>query len=320
MSAYHESVMKNEMLHHLNVQNIHTEGVIVDGTLGDGGHTEFILKNTSPEIRVFAIDRDRAAIERARERLSPFRDRVTLAHGNLGDLKNLAAQNGIIRIAGLLMDLGVSSPQLDTPARGFSIQHDGPLDMRMDSSQKTSAADLLKKLSDAELTTVIKNFGEERYAKRIVRAIRKEQAQRPITTTSQLAMIVAKATAAASSSSPRRARIHPATRTFQALRIAVNDELEQLKLALRDAIGLLNSAARLVVISFHSLEDRIVKTFFRDEQKGCACPPTMPTCICGRTPTLKILTRKPIVPSDEEAQRNPRSASAKLRVAERIYA
>ena len=311
MPAYHESVMKNEVLHYLNV---HMEGVIVDGTLGDGGHTEFILKNTAPKIRVFAIDRDRSAIERAKKRLSPFRDRVTLTHGNLGDLKSLAAQHGITRIVGLLMDLGVSSPQLDTPERGFSIQHDGPLDMRMNPSQKTSAADLLKKLSDAELVAIIKNFGEERYSKRIVRAIRKEQAERPITTTGQLSRIVARVV-----TSPRHTRIHPATRTFQALRIAVNDELEQLKLALQGVIGLLNSTARLVVISFHSLEDRIVKTFFRDEQKGCSCPPKIPMCICGRTQTLKILTRKPIVPSEEEVARNPRSISAKLRVAERIY-
>jgi 16S rRNA (cytosine1402-N4)-methyltransferase len=311
MPAYHESVMKNEVLHYLNV---HMEGVIVDGTLGDGGHTEFILKNTAPKIRVFAIDRDRSAIERAKKRLSPFRDRVTLTHGNLGDLKSLAAQHGITRIVGLLMDLGVSSPQLDTPERGFSIQHDGPLDMRMNPSQKTSAADLLKELSDAELAAIIKNFGEERYSKRIVRAIRKEQAERPITTTGQLSRIVARVV-----TSPRHTRIHPATRTFQALRIAVNDELEQLKLALQGVIGLLNSTARLVVISFHSLEDRIVKTFFRDEQKGCSCPPKIPMCICGRTQTLKILTRKPIVPSEEEVARNPRSISAKLRVAERIY-
>ena len=311
MPAYHESVMKNEVLHYLNV---HMEGVIVDGTLGDGGHTEFILKNTAPKIRVFAIDRDRSAIERAKKRLSPFRDRVTLTHGNLGDLKSLAAQHGITRIVGLLMDLGVSSPQLDTPERGFSIQHDGPLDMRMNPSQKTSAADLLKELSDAELAAIIKNFGEERYSKRIVRAIRKEQAERPITTTNQLSRIVARVV-----TSPRHTRIHPATRTFQALRIAVNDELEQLKLALQGVIGLLNSTARLVVISFHSLEDRIVKTFFRDEQKGCSCPPKIPMCICGRTQTLKILTRKPIVPSEEEVARNPRSISAKLRVAERIY-
>jgi 16S rRNA (cytosine1402-N4)-methyltransferase len=303
--------MKKEVLHYLN---IHMEGVIVDGTLGDGGHTEFILKNTAPEIRVFAIDRDKSAIERAGERLSPFRDRITLAHGNLGNLKNLAAQNGISRIVGLLMDLGVSSPQLDTPGRGFSIKHDGPLDMRMDSSQKFSAADLLENLSDGELASIIKNFGEERYAKRIVRAIRREQAERSITTTGQLSRIVARVV-----TSPRHSRIHPATKTFQALRIAVNDELEQLKTALSDMLGLLESKARVAVISFHSLEDRIVKTFFRDEEKGCSCPPRMPICVCGKTPTLKVLTRKPIVPSKEEVTHNPRSVSAKLRVAERIY-
>jgi 16S rRNA (cytosine1402-N4)-methyltransferase len=306
MPAYHESIMKNEVLHYLNV---HEEGVIVDGTLGDGGHTEFILKNTAPEIRVFAIDRDPSAIERAKERLSPFQDRVTLAHGNLGDIKNLAFENGITQI-----DLGVSSPQLDTPERGFSIQHDGPLDMRMDPSQKTSAADLLRNLSDAELVSIIKNFGEERYAKRVVRAIRREQIERPITTTGQLSKIVAKVVV-----SSRHSRIHPATRTFQALRIAVNDELGQLEFALRGVMGLLNSTARIAVISFHSLEDRIVKTFFRDEQKGCSCPPKMPMCVCGREPTLKILTRKPLTPSEEEVARNPRSVSAKLRVAERIY-
>lgn len=311
MPTYHESVMSNEVLHYLNV---HMEGVIVDGTLGDGGHTEFILKNTAPEIRVFAIDRDRSAIKRASERLSPFHGRVTLAHGNLGDLKSLAAQNGITSVVGLIMDLGVSSPQLDTPERGFSIQHDGPLDMRMDSSQKTSAADLLVKLSDAELASIIKNFGEERYAKRVVRAIRKEQEERPVTSTGQLSRIVAKAV-----TSPRHSRIHPATRTFQALRIAVNDELEQLKTALADMIDLLHSKARVAVISFHSLEDRIVKNFFRDEEKGCSCPPRIPICVCGRTQTLKVLTRKPLVPSKEEVAQNPRSISAKLRVAERVY-
>ena len=311
MPTYHESVMSSEVLHYLNV---HMEGVIVDGTLGDGGHTEFILKNTAPEIRVFAIDRDRSAIKRARERLSPFRNRVTFAHGNLGDLKNLAAQNGITRVVGLLMDLGVSSPQLDTPERGFSIRHDGPLDMRMDSSQKTSAADLLVKLTDVELVSIIKNFGEERYAKRVVRAIRREQEELPITTTGQLSRIVAKVV-----TSPRHSRIHPATRTFQALRIAVNDELEQLKTALADMIDLLHSGARVAVISFHSLEDRIVKTFFRDEEKGCSCPPKIPICVCGRTQTLKVLTRKPLVPSEEELAINPRSVSAKLRVAEKVY-
>ena len=311
MPTYHESVMRNEVLHYLNV---HMEGVIVDGTLGDGGHTEFILKNTAPEIRVLAIDRDSSAIERASERLSPFRNRVTLAHGNLGDIKELAAENGITSVVGVLMDLGVSSPQLDTAGRGFSIQHDGPLDMRMDSSQKTSAADLLIKLSDAELASIIKDYGEERYAKRVVRAIRREQEERPITTTGQLSRIVARVV-----KSSRHSRIHPATRTFQALRIAVNDELEQLKTALAGMMGLLHSTARVAVISFHSLEDRIVKTFFRDEEKGCSCPPKIPICVCGRMPALKILTRKPLVPSEEEVAQNPRSCSAKLRVAERIH-
>ena len=311
MPTYHESVMRNEVLHYLNV---HMEGVIVDGTLGDGGHTEFILKNTAPEIRVLAIDRDSSAIERASERLSPFRDRVTLAHGNLGDIKELANENGITSVVGVLMDLGVSSPQLDTAERGFSIQHDGPLDMRMDSSQKTSAADLLIKLSDAELASIIKDYGEERYAKRVVRAIRREQEERPITTTGQLSRIVARVV-----KSSRHSRIHPATRTFQALRIAVNDELEQLKTALAGMMGLLHSTARVAVISFHSLEDRIVKTFFRDEEKGCSCPPKIPICVCGRMPALKILTRKPLVPSEEEVAQNPRSCSAKLRVAERIH-
>jgi 16S rRNA (cytosine1402-N4)-methyltransferase len=311
MPTYHESVMRNEVLHYLNV---HMEGVIVDGTLGDGGHTEFILKNTAPEIRVLAIDRDSSAIERASERLSPFRDRVTLAHGNLGDIKELAAENGITSVVGVLMDLGVSSPQLDTAGRGFSIQHDGPLDMRMDSSQKTSAADLLIKLSDAELASIIKDYGEERYAKRVVRAIRREQEERPITTTGQLSRIVARVV-----KSSRHSRIHPATRTFQALRIAVNDELEQLKTALAGMMGLLHSTARVAVISFHSLEDRIVKTFFRDEEKGCSCPPKIPICVCGRMPALKILTRKPLVPSEEEVAQNPRSCSAKMRVAERIH-
>ena len=311
MPTYHESVMRNEVLHYLNV---HMEGVIVDGTLGDGVHTEFILKNTAPEIRVLAIDLDSSAIERAKERLSPFRGRVTLAHGNLGDIKELAAENGITSVVGVLMDLGVSSPQLDTAGRGFSIQHDGPLDMRMDSSQKTSAADLLIKLSDAELASIIKDYGEERYAKRVVRAIRREQEERPITTTGQLSRIVARVV-----KSSRHSRIHPATRTFQALRIAVNDELEQLKTALAGMMGLLHSTARVAVISFHSLEDRIVKTFFRDEEKGCSCPPKIPICVCGRMPALKILTRKPLVPSEEEVAQNPRSCSAKLRVAERIH-
>ena len=311
MPTYHESIMKNEVLHYLN---IHMEGVIVDGTLGDGGHTEFILKNTGPKTRVLGIDRDLSAIERARERLQPFRDRVIFAHGSLENLRDLAAQSGVTKINGLLLDFGVSSPQLDTPERGFSIRHDGPLDMRMDNSQTTTAANLLEKLKDVELISIIKNFGEERFAKRIVRAIRKEQMEKPVVTTSHLAEIISRVVRA-----PKHSRIHPATKTFQALRIAVNNELEQIKTVLNDAIGLLESSARIVAISFHSLEDRIVKTFFRKEEKGCTCPPKIPICICGNKQTFKILTRRPLCSSEEEIALNPRSVSAKLRVAERVY-
>ena len=311
MPTYHESIMKNEVLHYLN---IHMEGVVVDGTLGDGGHTEFILKNTGPKTKVLGIDRDLSAIERARERLQPFRDRVIFAHGSLENLRDLAEQSGVTKVNGLLLDFGVSSPQLDTPERGFSIRRDGPLDMRMDSTQTTTAANLLEKLKDVELISIIKNFGEERFAKRIVRAIRREQEERSIVTTSHFAEIISRVVR-----SPKHSRIHPATKTFQALRIAVNNELEQIKTVLNDAIGLLDSSARIVAISFHSLEDRIVKTFFRKEEKGCTCPPKIPICICGNKQTLKILTRRPLCASEEEIALNPRSVSAKLRVAERVY-
>ena len=286
----------------------------MDGTLGDGGHTEFILKNTGPKTRVLGIDRDQSAIKRAEERLRPYQDRVMLAHGSLENLQDIAARSGVTKINGLLLDFGVSSPQLDTPERGFSIRNDGPLDMRMDNSQTTTAANLLEKLKDVELVSIIKNFGEERFAKKIVRAIRREQEEKPITTTSHLSEIISRVVR-----SPKHSRIHPATKTFQALRIAVNNELEQIKTVLVDAISLLDSSARIVAISFHSLEDRIVKTFFRQEEKGCTCPPKIPICICGNKQTLKILTRRPICPSEEEVALNPRSVSAKLRVAERVY-
>ncbi len=311
MPTYHESIMKNEVLHYLN---IHMEGVIVDGTLGDGGHTEFILKNTGPKTKVLGIDRDHFAIERAEKRLHGFEGRVKFAQGSFENLRNLAMQTGISKINGLLLDFGVSSPQLDTPERGFSIRNDGPLDMRMDNSQVTTAATLLEELKDVELISILKNFGEERFAKKIVRAIRREQEKGPITRTSHLSETISGVVR-----SPRHSRIHPATKTFQALRIAVNNELEQIKIVLKDAVDLLNSSARIVAISFHSLEDRIVKTFFREEEKGCRCPPKMPICICENKQTLKILTRRPICPSEEEVALNPRSISAKLRVAERIH-
>ena len=311
MSKRHESVLEREILQHLNLKE---DSLIVDGTLGDGGHAELILKNTGPDLRVFGIDRDMQAIKRAEERLAPFRNRVTLVHGNFSDIKTILKKADIVNVDGLLLDLGVSSPQLDSPERGFSFMRNGPLDMRMDSMQKTTAADLLVRLSDEELTSVIKEYGEERYSKRIVRAIRKAQGQNPVSTTLDLSDIISRVT-----QSPRPTKIHPATRTFQALRIVVNNELEHVKTVLSDSLEILHVSARIMVISFHSLEDRIVKNFFRDEERSCICPPRIPVCSCGHKARLKIVTRRPIIPSAEEVQHNPRASSAKLRVAERVY-
>ena len=311
MSKRHESVLEREILQYLNLKE---DSLIVDGTLGDGGHAELILKNTGPDLRIFGIDRDMQAIKRAEERLAPFRNRVTLAHGNFSDIKTILKKADIVNVDGLLLDLGVSSPQLDSPERGFSFMRNGPLDMRMDSMQKTTAADLLVKLSDEELTSVIKEYGEERYSKRIVRAIRKAQGQNPVSTTLDLSGIISSVTL-----SSRPTKIHPATRTFQALRIVVNNELEHIKTVLSDSLEILHVSARIMVISFHSLEDRIVKNFFRDEERGCICPPRIPVCSCGHKARLKVVTRRPVVPSTEEARYNPRASSAKLRVAERVY-
>ena len=311
MSKRHESVLEREILQYLNLKE---DSLIVDGTLGDGGHAELILKNTGPDLRVFGIDRDMQAIKRAEERLAPFRNRVTLVHGNFSDIKTILKKAGIVNVDGFLLDLGVSSPQLDSPERGFSFMRNGPLDMRMDSMQKTTAADLLVKLSDEELTSVIKEYGEERYSKRIVRAIRKAQGQNPVSTTLDLSGIISSVTL-----SSRPTKIHPATRTFQALRIVVNNELEHVKTVLSDSLEILHVSARIMVISFHSLEDRIVKNFFRDEERGCICPPRIPVCSCGHKTRLKVVTRRPVVPSTEEARYNPRASSAKLRVAERVY-
>jgi len=310
MTKQHESVLEGEVIQNFNL----LEGsLIVDGTLGDGGHAELLLKNTT-SVRVLGIDRDLRAIERAEKRLAPFRDRITLVHGNFGDIKTILKKENVMNVDGLLLDLGVSSPQLDSPNRGFSFMRNGPLDMRMDSSQKITAADLLIKLPDEKLVSVIKEYGEERFSKRIVRAIRQAQKQSAIKTTLQLSNIISSVIHAS-----RQTKIHPATRTFQALRIAVNGELEHIKKALRDSVDILQESARVIVISFHSLEDRIVKNFFKTEEKGCVCPPKIPVCSCGHKQRLKIITRKPIIPAVEEVRRNSRASSAKLRVAERVY-
>ena len=310
MTKQHQSVLEGEILKHLNLG----EGsLIVDGTLGDGGHTELILKNTTG-VRVLAIDRDIDAIKRAEKRLAPFKNRTILIHDNFSNIKTILKKANVMSADGLLLDLGVSSPQLDLPERGFSFMRNGPLDMRMNSAQKTTAADLLVSLSDRELALTIKEYGEERYPKRIVRAIRKAQTQNAITTTHQLSNIISSVIHLS-----RPTKIHPATRTFQALRIAVNDELEHIKKALNDSIEILHASARIMVISFHSLEDRIIKNFFKDEEKGCICPPKIPICACGHRARLKIITRKPVTPTAEEVRSNSRASSAKMRVAERVY-
>ena len=310
MTKQHQSVLEGEILKHLNLR----EGsLIVDGTLGDGGHTELILKNTTG-VRVLAIDRDIEAIKRAGKRLAPFKSRTILVHENFSNIKTILKKANVMSVNGLLLDLGVSSPQLDSPERGFSFMRNGPLDMRMDSAQETTAADLLVSLSDRELALVIKEYGEERYPKRIVRAIRKAQTQKAITTTHQLSNIISSVMHLS-----RPTKIHPATRTFQALRIAVNNELDHIKKTLSDSIEILQASARIMVVSFHSLEDRIVKNFFKDEEKGCICPPKIPICACGHMARLKIITRKPVSPSVEEVRRNSRASSAKMRVAERVY-
>ena len=310
MPKQHESVLEREVIQNLNLCG---GSLIVDGTLGDGGHAELLLKNTT-SVRVLGIDRDMRAIERAEKRLAPFRDRITLVHGNFSDIKTILKKANVMNVDGLLLDLGVSSPQLDSPDRGFSFMRNGPLDMRMDSSQKITAADLLIELPDEKLVSVIKEYGEERFSKRIVRAIRQAQKQSAIKTTLQLSNIISSVIHAS-----RQTKIHPATRTFQALRIAVNGELEHIKKALRDSVDILQESARVIVISFHSLEDRIVKNFFKTEEKGCVCPPKIPICSCGHKQRLKIITRKPIIPAVEEVRRNSRASSAKLRVAERVY-
>ncbi len=310
MPSYHEPVLKEQVLQYLNAKE---EGLIVDGTLGDGGHTELLLQSTGPGLKVLAIDRDPNALSRAKERLSAFADRVIFRHGRFGDLKSILNELGIQeKIDGLLLDIGVSSRQLDQGDRGFSFREDGPLDMRMDPTTGITAAQLLETLSDKELEAIIKNYGEERYYRRVVRAIRSAQAKHPIQTTLQLSKILCNVV-----STPRPARIHPATRTFQALRIAVNGELEQLKSALKDSIGILSAGARIVVISFHSLEDRIVKTFFRDEAQSCICPPKIAVCVCNKKSTLKVITKRLVVPTEEEIDHNPRASSSRLRAAER---
>ncbi len=303
----HVPVLLNEVLHYLQPR---PGGTYIDATVGGGGHAEAILEASAPDGRLLGLDADPDALGRSHRRLHRFGRRVVLVQAYFDQLENIAHREGFVPADGVLMDLGVSSDQLEDAARGFSFLKPGPLDMRMDPSLPRTAADLINTLDEGDLAYLIRRYGEEPHARRIARAIVRA---RPIYTTTELADLVARVV-------PRRPRqrLHPATRTFQALRIAVNDELGALERALPQALRVLRPGGRLVVISFHSLEDRIVKQFFRREAQDCICPPRQPVCTCGHKAQVRILTRKPVTPSPEEIERNPRSRSAKLRAVEKL--
>jgi 16S rRNA (cytosine1402-N4)-methyltransferase len=303
----HTPVLLEEILAGLQVQR---GGRYIDATVGAGGHATAILQSSIPDGQLLGLDADPDAISFARRVLHPFGDSAILKVSNFRHLKEVAVFFGFEQIDGVLMDLGISSRQLEDAGRGFSFSLDGPLDMRMDPHLEQSAADLANHLSERELADLLWRFGDERHARRIARAI---VAARPLTTTSQLADLVARTVG-------RRERIHPATRTFQALRIATNDELGALSAALPQARDLLRPGGRLAIISFHSLEDRLVKRFFQQESRDCLCPPEAPICTCQHRASLRIITRRPIRPTSGEVADNPKSRSARLRLAERISA
>lgn len=288
--------------------------LILDCTVGSGGHAAALLHAAGPRARLLGIDRDPEALERAARQLAPFGERVRLVRANYAQLESVLEREGVERVDRVLFDLGVSSPQLDDPDRGFTYRADAPLDMRMDPAEPTTAYHLVNGLTESELTRMLRDYGEERWAARIAHFIVEARAKEPIATTGQLVDIVKRAVPAAA----RRHGPHPARRTFQALRIAVNRELESLAAGLEAAHRRLAPCGRLAVISFHSLEDRIVKHRFRQWEKGCQCPPGAPACRCGGRPTVRVLTRKPVVATESEIAANPRARSAKLRVAERL--
>jgi 16S rRNA (cytosine1402-N4)-methyltransferase len=306
-ASCHTPVLLPEVLKALAVQ---PGGRYIDCTLGGGGHAAAILDNSSPGGQLLGIDADPKALEAARERLQHYKESVLLANDNFVNLQSICIKYDFFPVHGILFDLGLSSLQLNGSNRGFSFQLDAPLDMRFSPDQKVSAADIVNTTSEAKLAQIIRTYGEESQSNRIARNIIEE---RPVRTTRQLARLIEKAVG-------RRGKIHPATKTFQALRIAVNHELEYLESALRQAVELLGYEGKLVVISYHSLEDRIVKQFMRLESSGCICPPSTPVCVCGHTPRLRLTNKKVITPTEAEIKTNPRSRSAKLRAAERITA
>ena len=306
----HRPVLLDECIEALNIR---PDGIYLDGTLGRAGHSREIVRRLDTG-RLICVDRDDAALEAARERLGPWMDRVTLVHSNFDRVDEILNELGIPGADGMLFDLGVSSPQLDDGARGFSYMADAPLDMRMDREEGLTAADVVNTWSQEELKRILFQYGEERYAPQIAGAIVRRREEGPIRTTLELVDII-------KSAMPARAlkeKQHPAKRSFQAIRIAVNDELGSVERMLKRAVPRLNKGGRLAVITFHSLEDRIVKTGFADFARGCTCPPDFPVCVCGKTPDIRLVNKKPILPSQRELEENPRSRSAKLRVAEKL--
>lgn len=309
MTSYtHNSVL---LMQSVDALSLSPGCIAVDGTVGLGGHSEELLKRVRPSGMVIGIDRDKNALLMAKQRLT---DGFMPIHQNFFHIKQVLHENGIREVDGILLDLGVSSYQLDEPARGFSYQHDAPLDMRMDDTQAYSARQAVNELSENELTRILREYGEEKWAARIAAFIVKSRADKPIETTGELVDIIK----AAVPKGARRDGPHPAKRTFQAIRIFVNDELDGLGQALENAVQCLKPGGRIAVITFHSLEDRIVKQTFARLANPCTCPPGTPVCICGKVPQVKVLTKKPLLPSEQELEENPRARSAKLRVAERL--
>ena len=306
----HTPVLLSECIDGLKIK---PDGVYVDGTLGRGGHAREIVKKLR-DGKLVAIDRDADAIGEASERLLEYKDQITLVHGNFADIPGILDDNGIKLVDGMIFDLGVSSPQLDDSSRGFSYMHDAPLDMRMDRRDSLTARDAVNTWTQEKLRKVFYEFGEERYAASIARAIVRKRAAAPINTTFQLNEVILSAIPAAA----RKEAQHPSKRCYQALRIAINDELSNIAQMLITAPDRLKTGGRICVISFHSLEDRIVKNSFASREKGCVCPKDFPICVCGFIPTLKLITKKPIIPKQTEAETNPRARSAKLRIAQRV--
>ena len=311
MSEFHHiSVLLDECIDGLNIK---PDGIYVDGTLGGAGHSSQIAKRLTTGMLI-GIDRDPVALKAAGERLAPYADRVKLVHSNFCEIASVLRELNIEGVDGILLDLGVSSPQLDDGERGFSYMADAPLDMRMNNEDSLSADTVVNTWPYEELKRILYEYGEERYAPKIAAAICERREQTPIRTTLELVDIIRSAMPAAA----LREKQHPAKRSFQAIRIAVNDELGSVEKVLKDAIPCLNKGGRLAIITFHSLEDRIVKTGMANASKGCTCPPNFPVCVCGKKPQVKLITRKPIVSGQQELDRNPRARSAKLRVCEKL--